>query len=206
MNRRGGAVLALLAVGFGADVLTGRSELLVRPWFAGALLLTAVLIGLAALRSRVRVTPAAAFLLCLPVAVGVTLTPALAAHVTPEAADATTIATRIGDPSNPLLQGRGGPVTLLQILLAEQQVGGVALAGRSVELDAVVGGPGRLQRAVIVCCAADAQTVSVAERGAPLPAKGRWVHVTGRLAADGTHTLVQATAIRAISPPEDPFL
>ena len=140
------------------------------------------------------------------VAVGITQTPALAARVAPAPADAATVAARIGDPTNPLLQGRGGRLTLLQIVVAEQQVGGVALAGLPVQLDAVVGGRDQLRRSVIVCCAADAQTVSVATHGAVLPAAGQWVHVTGRLAVSGTHSSIELTSVRRIDPPADPFL
>jgi hypothetical protein len=206
MTRWGRWVVALVAVGFAADVGAGRSALLVRPWFAPALLVTAALLALVAVRVRVRLTTASAFLLCLPVAVGITLTPAVAARITPAPADASTVAGRLGDPANPLLQGHGGPVTLLQIVLAEREVGGVVLAGLPVQLDAVVGGPEQLRRSVIVCCAADAQTVSIDARGAALPPSGQWVHVTGRLVVSGTHTSLELTSVHRIDPPGDPFL
>lgn len=206
MNRNGRLVAAVLALAFGVAVLTGRANLLVRPWFATVFLVSAALLVLVAIRVKADITPRAAAAILLPVAVGVTLTPTLANHATSDAALTTAPASRIGDGSNPLVAGRGGNVTLLQILQAEQAVGGVLLAGRPVQVDAIVAGPHELERSVIVCCAADAQRVAVDEEGPVLAPKGHWVRVTGHLASVGTKTVIAATTVTSISTPADPFL
>ena len=205
-TRTGRAVAGLLAVALLGAVLTKRAELLVRPWFAWVFVATALLLAAVVVRTRIRVSPASAALLLLPVAVGVTLTPVLASRVSAGTAQPTTLAARIGDGSNPLLGGGGGAVTLLQILLAEQQVGGVALAGRLVQVEAVVGADHTLTRSVIVCCAADAQTVDLPESGPDLGPTGRWVRVTGRLAPVGTQLVLAATSVTTIPTPAEPFL
>jgi hypothetical protein len=117
-----------------------------------------------------------------------------------------TPAARIGDGHNPLVSGRGGAVTLLQILQAEQQVGGVLLAGRPVQVDAIIDRPNRLERSVIVCCAADAQRIAVGVKGLSLSPNGHWVRVTGHLGTSGTQTVIVATSVHAIPTPADPFL
>ena len=206
MSRAGRVVALALAAGFAVAVITHRSDLLVRPWFASALVGTAALLAVAALRVRIEMSARAAAALLLPVAVGITLTPALASRATPDAGLSTTPAARIGDGNNPLVQGRGGPVTLLQILQAEQQVGGVLLAGREVQVDALVGGPHQLERSVIVCCAADAQRIVVDERGPVLSPNGHWVRVTGHLGTAGTETVIVAATVSPIPTPADPFL
>lgn len=205
MNRSR-ALVGLLPLALVAGVLTKRTDLLVRPWFAWVLIGTALLLAAVAVRTRLVLSPRAAAALLLPVAVGVTLTPTLASRATQDATLSTTPAARIGDGANPLLDGRGGNVTLLQVLQAEDQVGSVLLAGRQVQLDAIVGGPHRLERSVIVCCAADAQRIALDEQGSPLSQPGRWVHVTGHLATAGTHTVIVATSVRPIPTPADPFL
>lgn len=205
MNRSR-ALVGLLPLALVAGVLTKRTDLLVRPWFAWVLIGTALLLAAVAVRTRLVLSPRAAAALLLPVAVGVTLTPTLASRATQDATLSTTPAARIGDGANPLLDGRGGNVTLLQVLQAEDQVGSVLLAGRQVQLDAIVGGPHRLERSVIVCCAADAQRIALDEQGSPLSQPGRWVHVSGHLATAGTHTVIVATSVRPIPTPADPFL
>ncbi len=199
-------VALAVAVAFAALALTGRAALLVRPWFVPVLLATSVVIAAAAIWMRGRLPAGTAFALLLPVVVGVTLTPGVAAKVSQGPADTSTLAARVGDPANPLLAGRGGQVTLLQILLAEQQGGGVVLAGRHVSVEARTAGPHRLERAVIVCCAADAQTVSLPVTGPALPRPGNWVRVQGRLETDGTRTVLAATRVSPIPTPVDPFL
>jgi hypothetical protein len=189
-----------------ALVVMGRATLLVRPWFAPILVGTGVLVAAAAVRHRVELSRRAMVLLLAPVAVGVSLSPSVVGQVSQGAADPATLTQRLGDPANPLLAGKGGDVTLLQILLAEQQIGGVALAGRPVSLEAIVSGQHRLSRSVIVCCAADAQSVSVDETGAALPAKKTWVRVTGRLATRGDRTVLAATDVTPIPTPANPFL
>jgi hypothetical protein len=206
VNRLGRPVAAVIAVAFAAAVVTGRADLLVRPWFVWAFAATGALLGLVALRSRVDMSARAAAALMLPVAVGITLTPALASRGAQDAVLSAAPATRIGDGSNPLVQGSGGAVTLLQILQAEQQVGGVLLAGRPVQVDAIVAGPHLLERSVIVCCAADAQRIAVDEQGPVLSPAGHWVRVAGHLGAAGTQTLIVAASVTPIPTPADPFL
>ena len=195
-----------LAVAFTASVVTKRADLLVRPWFGWALLGTALLLGAVAVRTKLVLSPRATAALMLPLAVGLTLTPALASRATQDATLSTTPAARIGDGNNPLVNGRGGAVTLLQILQAEQQVGGVLLAGRPVQVDAMVDGPHRLERSVIVCCAADAQRIAVDVTGKSLSPNGHWVRVVGHLGTSGTHSVIVATSVRPIPTPADPFL
>lgn len=206
MTRRLRLTGGLLAAGLVAAVVSHRADLFVRPWFSWVLLGTALLVAAASASPKLVLSPRAMAALLLPVAVGVTLTPALASHATQDAALSTTPATRIGDGSNPLVNGRGGPVTLLQILQAEQQLGGVLLAGRPVQVDGIVDGTHRLERSVIVCCAADAQRIAVDTQGPALSSKGQWVHVTGHLGTSGTHTVIVAASVRRIPTPADPFL
>jgi uncharacterized membrane protein YcgQ (UPF0703/DUF1980 family) len=97
-------------------------------------------------------------------------------------------------------------VTLLQILFAEQQIGGVALSGRSVTVDAIASGVHTLSRSVIVCCAADAQSISISETGLALPGGRAWVRVTGQLRSEGTRTVLAATSATRIATPANPFL
>ena len=206
MTRRGTVAATVAGAALVALVLTGRATLLVRPWFAPVLLATGLLVAVAALRHRVNLSRPGVVLLLAPVAVGLTLTPSVVGQVSQGTADVATLTQRLGDPANPLLAGKGGDVTLLQILLAEQQIGGVALAGRSVTVEAIASGPHQLSRSVIVCCAADAQLVSVPETGTTLPAKKVWVRVTGTLAAKGDKTVLEATNVTSIPTPANPFL
>lgn len=206
MKTRGTAAVAAAGLALVALVLTGRATLLVRPWFAPVLLGAGVLVVVAALRHRVELSRRGVVMLLAPVAVGLALSPSVVGQVSQGAADPATLTQRLGDPANPLLAGKGGNVTLLQILLAERQIGGVALAGRTVSVEAIVSGTHRLSRSVIVCCAADAQSVSVAETGAALPAAKTWVRVTGRLATRGDTTVLAATRITKIATPANPFL
>jgi hypothetical protein len=151
-----------------------------------------------------------AMLICLPVVVGLGLTPAVsgrAASVGGAAQSLSGLPSRIGEPSNPLLRPSPHPdVTLLQILSAEQQVGGVPLAGRRVVVTAMVAGPARLARAVTVCCAADARTLTVPTTGSRLPATGEWVSVSGTLRVRGDAVVLQVTSVRPVPTPSDPFL
>ena len=206
MNHRGTLASGVAGAGLVTLVLTGRATLLVRPWFAPLLLATGLLVILAALRHRVVLTRRAVVVLLAPVAVGVALTPSVVGRVSQGSANVATLTQRVGDPANPLLAGKGGNVTLLQILLAEQQVGGVALAGRRVTVEAIASGAHRLSRSVIVCCAADAQSVSVTETGMTLPATKRWVRVTGTLGTRGDRTVLDVTDVTPIPTPANPFL
>lgn len=206
MRTKGTAAAVTAGAALIALALTGRATLLVRPWFAPILLGTGVLIGAAALRHRVDLSRRGAVLLLAPVAVGLSLSPSVVGQVSQGTADPASLTQRLGDPANPLLAGRGGDVTLLQILLAEQQIGGIALAGRTVTVEAIVAGPHQLIRSVIVCCAADAQSVSVTEVGAALPASKTWVRATGTLAAHGDKTVLDVSSVTRIPTPANPFL
>ena len=203
---RGTAATAAAGLSLVALVLTGRATLLVRPWFAPILLATGLLVAAVALRHRIEMSRRAIMLLLAPVAVGLSLSPSVVGQVSQGSADPATLTQRLGDPANPLLSGKGGDVTLLQILLAEQQIGGVALAGRQISVEAIVSGAHRLSRSVIVCCAADAQSVSVAETGAVLPTANTWVRVSGRLTTRGDRTVLTATNVTKIPTPANPFL
>lgn len=196
----------VVAAGLAADALSGRAALLVRPWFVPVLLATALLAGWAAARMRDRLSPGAAFLLLLPVVVGASITPGVASRAAQASGAASSISARLGDRANPLLAGAGGHVTLLQILLAEQQIGNVALSGRDVTVEAMADGAHTLRRSAIVCCAADGQSITVGEAGPKLPARGTWVRVRGTLTAQGNRLVLTATRVDRIPTPSDPFL
>jgi len=206
MSRRGTAAAVAAGLSLVLLVVSHRATLLVRPWFTPVLVAAGLLIVVASLRHRVELSRSSALLLLAPVAVGLALTPSVVGRVSQGAADPATLTERLGDPANPLLAGKGGNVSLLQILLAEQQIGGVALAGRSVTVDAIVAGPHRITRSVIVCCAADAQSVSVTTTGTALPSNKSWVRVTGKLATRGDKTVLDAVAVTSIPTPANPFL
>lgn len=200
----------LIGVSLVAAAVTGRTALLVRPWFVPLVVATGVLLLVGAARSRAsttpRVTPAAALLLVLPVVAGVALTPELVGRVPPEpTGTATVIGARIGDAENPLLAGGDGEVTILDVVLAEQQVGAAALDGRRVTVEGVATADGTVARQVMVCCAADARPVTLPLRGA-LPAPGTWVRAEGRLAADGPDLVLRVATVTPIPTPEDPLL
>ena len=198
--------VAVLGLGLAATVISGRTVLFVRPWFIPVVAVTAVLTGLVAFRGGPRLSPTAALLLVLPIAAGLTLTPDLVSRVSSGPVNSATLAARIGDPPNPLLSGRDGSVTLLQILLAQQQAGAVYLAGRTVSVIAIVSGPHELRRSAIVCCSADARSIALRESGPSLPDTGSWVRVTGTLVARGQQTILDARTIDRIPAPSDPFL
>ena len=205
MKRFPRVALAALGAAFVLGALTGRGALFVRPWFVPVLLGTGAVLLLVAWRGTVRMAPGTAVVLLVPVLVGLALPPAVAGRITTFAGTGTPVQARLGDGSNPLLAGRGGDVTILQVVLAEQQVGAVYLDGRDVRVDGVVDSGNRLTRLVMVCCAADARPVSIAVRGS-LPSKGTWVRVTGRLSAAGGGLSLQAQDVVTIPTPENPFL
>ena len=201
----------LVVVGVGAAlvaaVLVGRAGLLVRPWFLPLLAGAGVLLVLAGLRhdgGGVRRTTIGVLL--LPVVAGMALTPGVAARAPAGApTDGSAIESRLGEAPNPLLAGGGGQVTLLQVVLAEREVGAAALDGRAVTLEATVDGGGQLSRLVMVCCAADARPVRVPVRGS-LPATGTWVRATGRLVAAGATLVLDLTSVTPIDVPARPLL
>jgi len=197
---------AALSAGLLVDAVTGRAELLVRPWFVPVLAAAGVALAAAAVRARGRMPLSGFLALLVPIAIGATLTPAVAGNAARASSTAATITSRLGDPSNPLLNGAGGHVTLLQILLAEQQGGGVVLSGRAVTVEAMAAGPHRLERSAIVCCAADAQAITLDETGPALPHPGTWVRVDGVLATVGDKTVLDVRHIVRIPTPTDPFL
>lgn len=198
---------AVVGAGLALDALLGRAELLVRPWFVPVLAGAGVALALAALRARGHMPLSGFLALLVPIAVGATLTPSVvSAAARGQSTTTASISSRLGDPANPLLAGKGGNVTLLQILLAEQAQGGVVLAGREVTVEGIAAGPHRIERSVIVCCAADAQTISLDEQGAALPRGGTWVRVQGTLTTDGNTTVLEARTITRIDTPADPFL
>ena len=206
MRRPAQLILATLGVAFVTLAVTGRAVLFVRPWFIAALVVTGLVVLLVAWREQPSVSPSAAMMLMLPLAAGITLTPSLVGRIPQGPATTSSFAARIGDAPNPLLAGRGGDVTLLQVLLAEQQVGGVYLAGRSVTVVATVAGPRTLSRSAIVCCAADARAIALPESGAPLPRVGSWVKVSGRLAVHGQQVILDADNVEHVPSPANPFL
>jgi hypothetical protein len=197
---------ATMAVGVAmiASVVSGRSALLVRPWFVPVLLVTGAVLVVAALTVHSRATPAAA-LLVVPIVVGATLSPDAVGRISQGRADAASLSARLGDRADPLLSGRGGPVTLLQIRVAEAEAGGVALAGRHVTVEALSGRGNTISRSVMVCCAADARTITLRVIGARLPASG-WVRIDGALTTLGRELVLQARSVRRIPTPEEPFL
>ena len=205
-GNRGRIVAALLGVAFIVSPLTGRSGLLVRPWFDVVMVITGVVLIAVACLSRPSISAGAAFMLLLPLAVGLGLTPKVVGRISNDTTGGSALGERFGDPSNPLVSGKGGRVTLLQIRLAEEQVGGVYLSGRHVSVEAKVGGPNELERSVIVCCAADARTVTLPTSGATLPRSGTWVRVSGKLVPRGSKTILRATKVERIGVPSGPFL
>jgi len=200
----GRVATAALGAGFVAAAVTGRAELFVRPWFVPVLLAAGAVMLIAAWRAP-RLSIRSAAILALPLAAGLFLSPGLAGRITAASNTAGEIPSRLGDTHNPLLGSGGGQVTLLDILLAEQQVGAVYLSGRGVTVDGVVQSGDRISRLVMVCCAADARPVTLDVVGR-LPATGTWVQVRGRLAVRGVRLFLRAADARAIPTPSSPFL
>lgn len=198
-------VVAALGAGLVAAAASGRAGLYVRGYFVPVLAVTGV--GLLVL-SRVRpprMSGRAAVVLLLPLVVAFGIGPRQAAGVS-QGQLSGGLGARLGDGPNPLLAGRGGPVTVLQIDLAAEQVGPVALMGREVVVDAEVTSPSSVERLVMVCCAADARPVTLAVHGARLPAAGRWVELHGRLSAPGGSVSLTADQVRVIPVPAAPIL
>lgn len=201
MNR-----LAPLALGAGmiAAALTGRAGLFVRPWFVPVLAVCGVAMVAVAVRGGVRLSPTAMALVLAPLIVGASLSPATVGRVTATGATAAAPDGRIGDGANPLLEGSEDPVTLLDVSVAEREVGAVALAGRRVSLTGAVDGA-RITRLVMVCCAADARPVGLRVTGRSLPAGG-WVEVTGALTVSGAELVVRADRVEPVDTPSLPIL
>ena len=199
--------LAVAALGAGliAAVASGRASLYVRGYFVPVLAVTGIaLIALSWVRPP-HLSRSAWAVLLLPLVVAAGIGPRQAASVS-QGQLSGGLGARLGDGPNPLLDGRGGPVTLLQIDLAAEQVGPVALMGREVVVDAEVASPSSVERLVMVCCAADARPVTLTVHGAHLPAAGKWVEVHGRLSASGGDVDLTADHVRTIPVPAAPIL
>jgi uncharacterized repeat protein (TIGR03943 family) len=200
------AVVLVVGAAFLGAVATGRSRLFVRAWFVPILLVTGLALIVLVPRARGTATRAAAAVLLLPLIVGALLSPARVGAIATLAGGSAPLQSRIGEHANPLLTSRSSMVTLLDILLAQREAGAVALDGRTVVVDGIVGRDGRsLLRLVMVCCAADARPVSVPVLGT-LPRPGSWVRVHGRLTARGQAIALEVRDVHAIPAPESPFL
>ena len=194
-----GAALLTLAV-------TGRGTLFVRPWFLPVVALAGVTLAAASWRGSGGVKTATGALLLLPLVVGLALpTSAVGDPTARSATGGSSVGARFGDPANPLLAGRGGAVTVLQVRAAEQDVGPVALAGQAITTTGFVSARGTLSRLVMVCCAADARAVTVPVTLQPLPV-GHWVTVRGRLTVANGELVVQAMSVEKVPTPADPIL
>jgi hypothetical protein len=201
---RGRFAATLLGAAFLWGAVSGRAALYVRGWFVPAVALAGFALLAVALRGPVSMSrPAAAWLL-LPVLAGAALTPSVVGRISTGSGGAA-ITRRVGDGANRLLRG-DRQVTLLDVFLAERQVGGVALAGRSVSVEARVAGPGLLDRLVMVCCAADARPVTLRMVGMALPSPGTWVRVSGHLSTRGDSLVLAADRVERIPTPDAPIL
>lgn len=188
-----------------AAAVSGRAGLYVRGYFVPVLAATGVVLVLLAWRRPPRLSRRAWAVLCLPVVVALGIGPHQAASLS-QGQLSGGLGARLGDGPNPLLSGRGGPVTLLQVQLASEQLGPVALLGRQVSVEAEVASPSSIERLVMVCCAADARPVTLQVAGAHLPPAGRWVEIDGRLSAAGGTVVLDAASVRGIPVPSQPIL
>ncbi|HEX9823760.1 MAG TPA: hypothetical protein VGB51_05115 [Actinomycetota bacterium] len=205
MSRTGRVIALLLAAGFVAAVATGRGRLFVRPWFLPGLVAAGALLLVAAWRGRAPMGRPAAAVLLLPLVAGIGLTPDLVGDIESRGAFDAVLSRRLGEAENPLLAGDGGVVTVLDVALAEQQVGAVFLAGREVSVEGRVDADHAISRLAMVCCAADARSVRVMVVGA-LPAAGTWVRVSGTLGVSEGRVTIEAERVTRIETPEGPFL
>lgn len=199
------SVFALAGGGLIAAVVTDRGALFVRPWFLPVMLVAGVILVLASWATTHQLSASAASCLLLPLLVGVMIAPSRAADVF--AADLTPSAElrpRLGEGDNPLLQG-ASQVTILDIALAEREVGRVLLVGRDVSVVGLVDDSDHISRPVMVCCAADARPVRLAVRG-ELGPPASWVRVSGKLAIRGGDLVLEPADIRQVPAPDRPFL
>lgn len=197
--------VAGLGGGLVAAAVSGRAGLYVRGYFVPVLAVTGLgLLVLSWVRPP-RLSGRAAAVLLLPLVVAFGIGPRQAASVS-QGQLSGGLGARLGDGPNPLLAGRGGPVTVLQIDLAAEQLGPVALMGREVVVDAEVASPSSVERLVMVCCAADARPVTLTVHGARLPAPGKWVELRGRLSAGGGNVGLSVESVRSIPVPAAPIL
>lgn len=198
-------VVALVGVALLAAAATGRAALYVRGYFVPVLALTGIVLVVLAWRSPPRMSRRSWAALCLPVVVGLGIGPHQAAALS-QGQLSGGLGARLGDGPNPLLTGGGGRVSVLQVELAAEQLGPVALLGRPVSLEAEVSSPTSVQRLVMVCCAADARAVTLPVQGGHLPSRGTWVRIDGRLSASNGQVVVVASRVRPASVPSQPIL
>ena len=204
-SRSSRLVVGALGAGLIAAVASGRAGLYVRGYFVPVLAATGVALLVLSWVRPPHLSRSAWAVLLLPMVVAAGIGPRQAASVS-QGQLSGGLGARLGDGPNPLLDGRGGPVTLLQIDLAAEQVGPVALMGREVVVDAEVASPSSVERLVMVCCAADARPVTLRVQGAHLPAVGTWVALHGRLSASGGNVVLTPQAVRTIPVPAAPIL
>lgn len=196
----------LLGPGLLASVVFGRDQLFVRPWFAPVLVVTALALALLAIRSGVETSPTTTAVLLLPLVVGVSLSPGLVGRAQTGADGPAVVQTRIGEGQNRVLDDAGEEVSILDVVLAERQVGGVALDGRGVSVEGFVVAESRISRYVMACCAADARPVTLDVVGGELPPEGTWVRVRGFLRSEGADMVLRPQTVTAIPTPARPFL
>jgi hypothetical protein len=197
--------VAALGAGLLAAVASGRAGLYVRGYFVPVLAVTGVALLLVAWLRPPRLSRRAWAVLLLPLVVAMGIGPHQAATLS-QGQLSGGLGARLGDGPNPLLAGGGGVVSVLQVQLAAEQVGPVALMGRDVVVDAVVASPSSVERLVMVCCAADARPVILSVAGIHLPARGRWVEIHGHLSASDGRVVLDASGVRVIPVPTAPIL
>lgn len=205
MSKLGRLAVGTLGIGMICAALAGRAALFVRPWFVPVILAAGVLLLIVAWIGRARIGVAGAALLMVPLIVGIGISPETATRVGAVSSQATELVARFGDGSNPLLDGGGEHVTLLDVALADREVGSVSLDGRRVIVEGVISTGGMLSRLAMVCCAADARPVGIAVRGA-LPPVGSWARVDGLLSSDQGTLVLVADRVESIPAPDQPFL
>lgn len=197
--------VAVLGAALLAAALSGRAALYVRSYMVPVLGVTGAVLMLLAWRRPPRLSRRGWAVLALPLVVALGIGPQQAANLS-QGQLSGGLGARLGDGPNPLVDGRGGAVNLLQVDLAASQQGPVALVGREVELQAEVAGPSSVERLVMVCCAADARPVTLTVRGVRLPAQGRWVDLRGRLSAQSGQVVLDASHVQGIPVPQEPIL
>lgn len=203
-------LIAYLVTGvmFGAIAVTAMGAHLVRGWFLPVVGVTGVAILWCAKPAASRTGIAGSLVLLLPVAAWLGVVgqqPDVSGAPSAVSADSVGLQRRLGDAANPLLEGKGGSVSVLQVLLAVSQVGPAALDGRQVEIVGVSDGRSSISRLAMVCCIADARRMPLGVRGA-LPPAGGWVRVTGRLQAKDSSVVLVAEHASSVPTPSRPVL
>jgi hypothetical protein len=196
---------AALGLALVAGSLFGRSQLFVRGYFIPVLAVTGIGLVLVAWLRPPRLSRLAVLTLGLPLVAGLAMGPSQAAHVN-QGILSGGLGARLGDGANPLLSGGGGPVSVLQVALAEEQIGASALVGRQVSLEAQVAGAHLVERLVMVCCAADARPVTLATSGSRLPPNGSWVRASGTLSVGRGVIVFDIDRLARVATPANPIL